>query len=78
MQVKNITGNSDKNEILFLSVKINENLSKIKEVLEEDGIAGFLTFEGKLIENPKDFTFAKMFIKNNAKFAIITAAGSGL
>jgi hypothetical protein len=47
-------------------------------VLENEDILGFLTFEGKLIENPADTTFAKKFVKNNAKFALITSEGSSL
>jgi len=78
VQVKNLTANQSENDILFLNVKINENLSKIQEVLGEDGVQGFLTYNGKLVESPKDTTFAKLFVKNNGKIAVVSAAGSGL
>jgi hypothetical protein len=51
-------------------------MSKIQEVLENDNVQGFLTFEAKLIESPGDTTFAKQFVRNNAKFALISAEGS--
>jgi hypothetical protein len=59
-------------------VNINDKMSKILEVLENDNVQGFLTFEGKLIQSPGDITFAKKFVQNNAKFALITAEGSFL
>ena len=52
VQVKNLKTNQSENDIFFLNVKINENLSKIQEVLGEDGVTGFLTYNGKLVENP--------------------------
>ena len=56
----------------MLKVNIHDKLSKIQEVLDDEGIQGFLTMGGKLLESPADTTFAKQFIKNNTKFALIS------
>jgi hypothetical protein len=57
---------------VVLKVNINDKLSKLQEVLADEDISGFLTFEGRLIESPGDTTFAKLFVKNNAKIALVT------
>ena len=49
VQVKNVTQNQSDNDITFLNVKIHDDLGKILEVLGEEGIVGFLSYNGKLI-----------------------------
>ena len=74
IQVNNLTQNPG-GDLTYLKVNIHDKMSKIQEVLKYDEIHGFLTFEGKFIESPEDKTFAKNFVKNNAKFALITVEG---
>jgi len=49
---------------LEFKVNINDTLDKIFDVYKNDNIGGSLMNEGKVIENPKDFTFAKKFVKH--------------
>jgi hypothetical protein len=57
-------------------VSINDKLSKMMQILEQDGVDGALIYNGKLIENPNDTTFAKQFVKNGDKFALVRGAVS--
>jgi hypothetical protein len=74
VQVSNISNKSVTNEF-HLKVNINEKLSKIQEILEEENIMGFLLYQGKMIEQPSESTFAKSFVLNNHKFAVVTNDG---
>jgi len=53
-----------------LKVNINDKVSKITKIYEAMSSSGFLTHNGKLIANPDDVTFAKIFTLNKSKFAV--------
>ena len=50
---------------------LNEKLSKL---VGKSG--GKLIYNGKLVDTPDEVTFTKLFVKNNAKFALIMPIGS--
>ena len=42
-----------------------------------DDIAGFLTWNGEILEHTDDYTFAKKFVTDGAKFAIVCSSEGG-
>lgn len=59
----------DKNEpgedIMSLKVNINDSLQKLIDILSRTGDAdGLLLFDGKIINEPKEKTFRKLFIRH--------------
>ena len=70
--VENIT------DQLVLKVNINDKISKIPETyaLMNEDRGGFLTHSNKMISNPEDITFAKIFSLNNGKFGLSCGGGS--
>ena len=69
--ISHLKANTDGNVASF-RVNIHDKLSKMTEILQEDGISGCLIYNGKLIKEPSETTFAKQFVLNNHKFAIAT------
>jgi len=62
--------------VSFIKVSISDPISKIYEVFSQDKISGSLMNNGKVIQNPKDLTFAKAFIHEGSKFGMLSGVSS--
>jgi len=60
-----------------LKVNIHEKMSKIEDMYVRDDVSGYYVYDGKVLENIKDTTFAKNFILHNSNFAQISSAEGG-
>jgi hypothetical protein len=61
---------------LCLTIDINENVSEIVDLLAEmENKSGYLTHNGKLLENPGDITFAKIFALPTDSFVVHSGQG---
>jgi hypothetical protein len=49
-------------DVSLFKFNINDKLDKIQEYLAVDEISGFITYKGKIIDSPGDYSFAKMFV----------------
>lgn len=54
---------------------INDPVSKIWDHFAMDKISGNILNNGKLVENPKDVTFAKQLIAEGALFSMLLSKG---
>ena len=65
------------NDLCTLKVNIHDPMSKIMDFYSVDSISGYLVANGQIIENLKDFTFAKKQIADGAKLGLVCALGGG-
>jgi len=67
---------SDKKDVLELTVGIDDKVSTILETFEAMGESvDFITHNGKLLKNPEDLTLAKLFADSSSKFVAIVGKG---
>lgn len=59
---------------LELKVNITDKLSKLTQTFEQmEGKGSFVLFKGKLIQEPDDVTFQKVFAGDGAQFLLVNA-----
>ena len=60
-----------------IKVQIHDKMSKINDMYAVDQISGYIVYNGEILTNLGDYTFAKKFVPDGAKFGMVCAGSGG-